>query len=344
LDVRRFLLFHPSLSSVKTTALSIDAHEQSWPLDRPFRTSRGSSTEALIVVVTVTEGPHTGRGEATPITRYKQSPASVVAQIESVKNDKSLDRKKLQLLLPAGSARNALDCALWDLEAKISGKRVWELANIPMVSKITTAFTISLDTPEKMAVTARANATAPVLKLKLGGDNLDLERVKAVRAVASGPRLFIDANESWSSSHYLKIVPSLGQLGIELIEQPFPASADDVLETLDRPIPVCADESCHTTEDLECLTGRYDAINIKLDKTGGLTEALRLMQSAREKRFKILIGCMVCTSLGAAPARLLAGTADFVDLDGPLLLAGDRHHGLTYENNRIALPSPELWG
>jgi L-alanine-DL-glutamate epimerase-like enolase superfamily enzyme len=354
---------------VKSVPLSIDAHTQSWPLDKPFRTSRGASNEACVVVVTVTDGQHTGRGEATPITRYKQTPASVLAQIESIKNEKNLDRQKLQRLLPAASARNALDCAFWDLQAKISGKRVWELANIPVVPKITTAFTISLDTPETMRGSAaafvrqtkegrspdrpqrlgtRRSSSRPgatgILKLKLGGDNLDLERVKAVRDAASRARLFIDANESWSPEHYRKIVPELAGLGIELIEQPFPADSDDVLESLEHPIPVCADESCHTTEDLARLTSRYEAINIKLDKTGGLTEAVRLMQLAREKKFKILIGCMVCTSLGIAPARLLASTADFVDLDGPLLLAGDRHHGLGYEDDRIGLPTRELWG
>jgi L-Ala-D/L-Glu epimerase / N-acetyl-D-glutamate racemase len=324
--------------------LAIDAREQSWPLDQPFRTSRGASNEARVVVVTLSNGEHIGRGEATPITRYKQTPASVLAQIESIQNEKNLDRQKLQQLLPAGSARNALDCALWDLEAKISGKRVWELAGIPMVREVETSFTISLDTPAKMAAAARANTTAPFLKLKLGGDKLDLERVEFVRDAAPGPRLFIDANESWSPNHYRNVVPGLARLAVELIEQPFPASADDALETLDHPIPVCADESCHTTADLDRLTNRYDAINIKLDKTGGLTEALHLMQSAREKKFKVFIGCMVCTSLGIAPARIFASAADFVDLDGPLLLAGDRHHGLSYQENRIALPSAELWG
>src|ERR1041385_5474835 len=324
--------------------MQIDAHEQSWPLDKPFRIARGSRTEARVVVVTVTDGRYTGRGEAVPIARYRQTTTSVLAQIESMKSKKSLDRQQIQNLWPAGAARNGLDCALWDLEAKMSGKRVWELANIEILSAVETAFTISLDTPEKMAEATKANAKAPILKLKLGGDNLDRPRVEAVRQAAPAARLFIDANESWSPSHYRENAPALRELGVELIEQPFPADADEVLETLEHPVPVCADESCHTTTDLPRLVKRYDAINAKLDKTGRLTEALLLTERARESGFKLLIGCMVCTSLGIAPARLLTSTADYVDLDGPLLLAGDRDHGLTYENGKIGIPSPQLWG
>jgi len=329
---------------VSAGSLVLDAQEQSWPLDKPFRIARGTRTEARVVVVTVTNGHCTGWGEATPIARYGQSAASVLTQIESIKSKKSLDRQQIQELLPAGAARNALDCALWDLEAKISGKRAWELANMPIVPEVETSFTISLDAPAAMAEAARANANAPILKLKLSGDNLDLSRVEAVREAAPVARLLIDANESWSPSHYREIVPALKGLGVELIEQPFPSEADEVLETLDHPVPVCADESCHTSADLPRLTNRYEALNVKLDKTGGLTEALRLSERAREDGFKLLIGCMVCTSLGIAPARLLASTADYVDLDGPLLLAGDRHHGLSYQNGKIEIPSRELWG
>jgi L-Ala-D/L-Glu epimerase / N-acetyl-D-glutamate racemase len=317
--------------------------EQSWPLDQPFRTSRGPSTEARVVVVTVSDGQHAGRGEAVPISRYGQSPASTAAQLEQI-FPQCVDRRQIQELLPAGAARNALDCALWDLEAKSSGKRVWDLAKIQIANSVETAFTISLDTPEKMAAAAQKSKDAPLLKLKLGGDSLDLPRAEAVRGAAPAARLMVDANESWSPSHYRAIVPALAELGIELIEQPFPADADDALETLDHPIPVCADESCHTTADLPRLVNRYDAINVKLDKTGGLTEALSLTERARERGFKILIGCMVCTSLGIAPARLLVRATDHADLDGPLLLAGDRHHRLLYESGKIGLPSPELWG
>jgi L-alanine-DL-glutamate epimerase-like enolase superfamily enzyme len=320
--------------------------EQSWPLDKPFRIARGISTEARVVVVTVSDGEHTGRGEAVPISRYNQNTASAISQLEKIdiRHAEGRDRQLVQKLLPAGAARNALDCALWDLEAKVSGKRVWELANIQIVDAVETALTIGLDTPEEMAAAAHAGKKAPVLKLKLGGDNLDLARVEAVRKAAPEARLLVDANESWSQSHYRENAPAMRGLGVELIEQPFPADADDVLETLDHPVPVCADESCQTTADLPRLVNRYEAINVKLDKTGGLSEALLLTQRARESGLKLLIGCMVCTSLGIAPARLLASTSDYVDLDGPLLLAGDRHHGLSYGNGKIGIPSRELWG
>ena len=325
------------------TALLIEAREEIWPLKEVFRISRGSRTEAQVVVVTVSDGEHVGRGEGVPIKRYGQSAESVLAQIDSLKCERTLNRQVLQELLPAGAARNALDCALWDLEAKRAGKRAWELADLPLVDEVETSFTISLDTPENMAATAAAAADLPILKLKLGGDNLDLQRVEAVRKTAPNARLIIDANESWSPEHYRKIVPTLKELGVELIEQPFPADADEALETLNHPIPICADESCHTTGDLPRLKNRYEVINVKLDKTGGLTEALRLCQRARESDFKLLIGCMVGTSLSMAPARLLASTAEWVDLDGPLLLARDRDDAIPYENG-IGIPPRELWG
>jgi L-alanine-DL-glutamate epimerase-like enolase superfamily enzyme len=329
---------------VPTSPLSIDAHEEIWPLRQPFRISRGSRTEAQILVLTVSDGEHIGRGECVPVARYNQNTDSVLAQIQSIQGDKNLSRQSLQDLLPAGAARNALDCALWDLEAKISSKRAWELANIAIFPEVETSFTISLDTPEKMGVAAKANAKLPILKLKLGGDDPDLARVETVRETASATRLLIDANESWSTEHYQKIVPALKQLGVELIEQPFPAQTDEVLEILDHPIPVCADESCHTTGDLPRLTNRYEVVNVKLDKTGGLTEALRLCGRARDSGFKLLIGCMVCTSLGIAPARLLASFANWIDLDGPLLVARDRDHPVPYTNGRIGIPPRDLWG
>ena len=324
--------------------MKIEAKEEIWPLNHPFRISRGSRTEACVVVVSVNNGQHTGRGEGVPIARYNQNTASVLAQIESIKHVGDLDRDKLQQLLPPGAARNALDCALWDLEAKRSGRRVWELANIPIVDEVETSFTISLDTPEKMADAAAAAAMLPILKLKLGGDDADLARIERVHSATPKARLLIDANESWSPRHYQNIVPALSELGVELIEQPFSAGTDEVLEILDHPIPICADESCHTTADLSRLKNRYEVINVKLDKTGGLTEALQLCQRARENDFKLLIGCMVCTSLSIAPARLLASNADWVDLDGPLLLARDREHGLSYRAGKIGMPARELWG
>jgi L-Ala-D/L-Glu epimerase len=314
----------------------IETTEELWPLRQVFRISRGERTETQVVVVTVSDGKHIGHGEAVPIRRYNQSTASVIAEIESLKAAKNLDREILRELLPPGAARNALDCAFWDLEAKKSGKSVWQLAKIEMKTEVETSFTISLDSPEKMAASARANSTAPILKLKLGGNDADLARVKAVRAAAPKSRLLIDANESWSPDHYRDIVPALGQLGVELIEQPFPSDADQILETLEHQIPTCADESCHTSVDLPRLKNRYEMVNVKLDKTGGLTEALRLCERARELGFKTLIGCMV--------ARVLASIADYVDLDGPLLLARDRDHGLHYHEGKIAAPTRELWG
>jgi len=327
-------------------SFKIEAVTQSWPMDKPFRTSRGARETADVIVVTVTDGQHVGRGESVPSKRYGQTIASVLAQLQQLdlSNTPSFDREKLQELLPAGAARNALDCAMWDWEAKSTRKRVWEIANIPVVTSIGTSFTISLDEPNEMAAAAKMHSAAPLLKLKLGGDELDLERVKAVRTAAPAARLIIDANESWTPPHYRNVAPALQRLGVELIEQPFPADADQVLEDLDHPVPVCADESCHTTADLPRLTKRYEVVNIKLDKTGGLTEALRLSKSARQQNFKIFLGCMAGTSLGIAPARILARVGDYVDLDGPLLLAGDRHHGLSYQDGIIGLPSPLLWG
>lgn len=292
----------------------------------------------------MSDGHFTGRGEGVPISRYSQTVDSVLAQVSSVASVTDLNREKLPELLSAGAARNALDCALWDLEAKRSSKRAWELGNIPIADQVETSFTISLDTPERMAEAAAAAVDLPILKLKLCGDDNDLARVERVRAAAPKARLLIDANESWSPRHYRNMVSALKQLGVELIEQPFAADTDDALETLEHPIPVCADESCHTSIDLARVKNRYEAINIKLDKTGGLTEALRLYQRARESNFKILIGCMVCTSLSIAPARLLASNADSVDLDGALLLGRDRDHGFPYCNGTIGMPARELWG
>ena len=336
-----------------------------WPLKETFRISRGSRTETRIVVATIIDGDYTGRGEGVPIRRYQQTCESVLAQIESINTETKLTRQTLQNLLPPGAARNAVDCALWDLEAKRSGKRAWELLDFLHCSRrpagdaraprrdaatnfetdaVETSFTISLNSPEAMGRAAQMRSDGPILKLKLGGDDLDLARVECVRKAAPTTRLLIDANESWTPDHYRQVAPKLKTLGVELIEQPFPADADEVLETLEHPIPICADESCHTTADLPSLKKRYDMVNVKLDKTGGLTEALLLCKKAREDGFKLLIGCMVGTSLGMAPARLLASNADFTDLDGPLLLARDRDHGLHYASGKIGLPSRELWG
>ncbi len=324
----------------------LEVQKQSWPLDKPFRIARGARTEARVIVVTVDDGQHAGRGEGVPYAHYGESVESTMAQLEELRSGiaAGFDRQQLQSLLPAGAARNALDCALWDFEAKSAGQRVWELAKLPVINEIETSFTVSVGTPEEMAAVATAHADAPLFKLKLDGKDLDLPRVQAVRQAAPGARLLVDANESWSSAHYLAVASGLADLGVELIEQPFPAKEDHILKTLPHPVPVCADESCHTTMDLPRLAGLYEVINLKVDKTGGLTEGLRLAEAARQGGFKLFIGCMICTSLGIAPARTLVTAADYVDLDGPLLLAGDRHHGLSYRQGRIGLPSAELWG
>jgi len=331
--------------------LNFTAVEEVWPLNKPFRISRGTRTEARVIVVTVMDGQHTGRGEAVPSRRYGENSTTVIALLNEVmaRSGRSAQtpfqcREQINRVLSAGAARNALDCALWDLEAKTAGKRAWTLAEIEVADAVETAFTLSLGTPESMAAAAKDHRSAPTLKLKLGGDELDLARVEAVKQMAPNSRLLIDANESWSAAHYQKVVPGLCRLDVDLIEQPFPADADQVLESLDHPIPVCADESCHTTVDLPRLVNRYEAVNVKLDKTGGLTEALRLTTQARRMGFRLLFGCMVCTSLGIAPARLLPRNDDYVDLDGPLLLGKDREHGLAYCQGKIGLPSRQLWG
>ena len=318
---------------------------ESWPFASVFTISRGSQTTSEVVVVTLTEPGAVGRGECVPYPRYGESVAGVIDQIESLRSalESGLDRAGLQDALPPGAARNALDCAYWDLEAKQAGKRAWEIAALPAPMPLITAYTISLDTPEKMGATAAANAQRPLLKLKLTGAD-DIPRVQAVHDAAPSARLVVDANEGWTVEDYATFVPRLAELGVTMIEQPLPAAQDYALAEMERPVPVCADESCHDTESLLRLGGRYDLVNIKLDKTGGLTEALRLKAAAMKAGFGIMVGCMVGTSLAMAPATLLAQGADVVDLDGPLLLASDRPNGLRYEGSRLAPPDSLLWG
>ncbi|MDF2764478.1 MAG: Mandelate racemase/muconate lactonizing protein [Rhodospirillales bacterium] len=322
--------------------MQIEARAERWPIRGAFTIARGSKTEAEVVVVEVEEGGVRGRGECLPYPRYGESVEGVVAQVAAVPAD-GLTRARLQGLLPAGAARNAIDCALWDLEAKRSGRRVWQLAGLPEPGPVITAFTLGLDTPERMGAAARENALRPLLKLKLSGAG-DLERVRAVRANAPNAALIIDANEAWSVEDYRLIAPKLARLGVTMIEQPFPAGQDGALAELPRPVPVCADESCHTGDDLARLAGAYDAVNIKLDKAGGLTEALSLKRAAQAMGFRIMIGCMVATSLSMAPAQLIAQGADWADLDGPLLLAEDRSPGLLYRGSTVYPPEPALWG
>lgn len=318
---------------------------ESWPIEGAFTISRGSKRQADVVVVEIQSGNVTGYGECVPYSRYGESLDSVTAQIASLHGDihNGLDRERLQTILPAGAARNALDCAFWDLECKQHQQRIWQRLDLLSPTALETAYTLSLDTPDRMRHAAIHHANRPLLKLKLA-DADDLARVAAVREGAPSARLIVDANEGWNTERYLTLVPELAALGVTMIEQPFPAGKDDVLADLPRPIPVCADESCHDSQSLSALVGRYDMINIKLDKTGGLTEALRLRQYAQEQGLKIMVGCMVSTSLSMAPAFVVAQGAAVVDLDGPLLLQRDRTNGLHYNGSEILPPDALLWG
>ncbi|OLO03605.1 MULTISPECIES: N-acetyl-D-Glu racemase DgcA [Salinicola] len=325
--------------------LSLSVEEQVFPLAEVFTISRGSRTEAHVVVATLNDGTHTGCGECVPYAHYGESVDSVIAQIESMRDAlaNGMDRLALQSRLPAGAARNALDCAFWDLEAKTAGKPVWELAGIDAPKAEITAFTLSLDTPDVMREKARRHAARPLLKLKLGGEG-DIERLEAVREGAPQARIIVDANEGWDRAAYQRLAPALMALGISMVEQPLPAGDDAPLAEVERPLPVCADESCHDRGSLPNLVGRYDMINIKLDKTGGLTEALALKQEALAQGFGIMVGCMVGSSLSMAPALLVAQGAAVVDLDGPLLLARDRDHGMRFDVEGVHPATPALWG
>lgn len=318
---------------------------QSWPLAQTFAISRGSKTVAEVVIAEISDGDARGRGECVPYPHYGESVDGVVAALQAMVAPvfSGLDRKELQAAMPPGAARNALDAAFWDLDAKRNWRSVAELAGLPPPHAVLTAYTLGLDTPERLAEMAAQHHSRPLLKLKLAGDG-DIERVSAVRRAAPAARLIVDANEGWGERHLTEVMPALAELGVELIEQPLPAGADDALARVPHPVPVCADESCHTSADLDRLVGKYDAVNIKLDKSGGLTEALALAAAARERGFKIMVGCMVGTSLSMAPAMLVAQQAAIVDLDGPLLLASDRAHGLRYDGSTLYPAEPALWG
>ncbi len=318
---------------------------ETFPLAAAFVIARGSRLAATVVTVTVTQGPHQGRGECVPYARYGEFPDSVLAQIESVRPaiEDGADRVRLQDLLPPGAARNALDCALWDLDAKRLGLRAEALAGLHRLGPATTAFTLSLGAPDAMAEAARAAADRPVLKIKLGGPG-DPDRLRAVRAAAPDAVLIVDANEAWTEADLEPNLAACEASGVALVEQPLPAGRDAALGRVRRAVPVCADESVHARQGLAALRDRYDVINVKLDKTGGLTEALALADEAETLGFGLLVGCMVATSLAMAPAMLLTPRARFVDLDGPLLLARDREHGLRYEGSVVHPPGPDLWG
>jgi L-Ala-D/L-Glu epimerase len=310
-------------------------------LRQVFTISRGSKTAAEVITVRITRDGVTGRGECVPYARYGETQDSVAAQIAGLPAD--MTRDALQSALPAGAARNAVDCALWDLQAGIEGRRVWEIAGLAPPEPLITAFTLSLDTPAAMQAAAAAEAHRPILKIKLGTPD-DMPRLEAVRRGAPAARLIVDANEGWTAGVYADLAPHLIRLGVVMVEQPLPAGADGMLAEIARPLAVCADESCHDRASLAGLRGRYDLVNIKLDKTGGLTEALATRDAARAMGFGVMVGCMVGSSLGMAPAMLLAQGAEYVDLDGPLLLAEDRDHALTYRNSTLHPPAAELWG
>jgi L-Ala-D/L-Glu epimerase len=327
--------------------MELSVRIERWPLAGAFAISRGSKTEAVVVIAELNDGTHRGRGESVPYARYGETLDGIVATLDSQRSAlrKGLDRTALQRAMPAGAARSALDCAYWDVNAKQAGRRAFELAGLPKPKALTTAFTISLASPAEMAAAAERAAWRPLLKVKLGAaDADDGKRIDAVRRAAPRADLIVDANEGWDSSKLEQNFAACAEAGVTLIEQPLPEGRDEELARMKRPIPVCADESVHDRGSLDALAGKYDAVNIKLDMAGGLTEALALAAEAERRGFTIMVGCMVATSLAMAPAMLVAQRARLVDLDGPLLLAGDRPDGLRYEKGLIYPSEPALWG
>ena len=316
-----------------------------FPIRGAFKISREIRTQQPVVLVEIFEGDLVGRAECVPYKRYGESVDGVVQEIAGLGEEiaKGLDRAGLEKRVKPGAARNGLDCALWDLEAKKAGKRVWQLLGKPAPKPVVTAFTISFDTPEKMKADAAAAADRPLLKIKLGGEGDDA-RMRAVREGAPKSRLIVDPNEAWTIELFIRYAPELARLGVEMIEQPLPSDRDQALSSVPHPVAVCADESCHDRHHLAELKGRYEAINVKLDKAGGLTEAMALTDAARAAGFEVMVGCMLATSLAMAPAVLVAQTARWADLDGPLLLAKDREPGLRFDGSLIQPPEPALWG
>ena len=321
--------------------MRIEVSQDMFQLAQVFTISRGSRTEAKVLSAVIIDGEARGWGECVPYARYDETLESVTSEIEGLPD--VLTRQALYDLLPAGAARNAVDCALWDLEAKRAGKRVWELAGLAVPGPEITAYTLSLDTPDAMQAQATQNAHRPLLKIKLGTPD-DMPRLEAVRAGAPKARIIVDANEGWSAEVYADLAPHLVRLGVELVEQPLPAGEDEALIGMDRPVPVCADESCHDRNSLPGLKGKYDVVNIKMDKAGGLTEALALRDAALAEGYGVMVGCMVGTSLAMAPATLVAQGAAVVDLDGPLLLAEDRDTPLIFDDAGVHPPCAKLWG
>ncbi len=325
--------------------IDVSATIDRFQLREVFTISRGSRTEAEVVTVTAKSGPHQGRGECVPYKRYGETPDSVLAQIAAMAKAVGNEADPIAALQshPAGAARNALDCALWDLRAKAAGRPVWDLLGLSAPTAITTAFTLSLEDADVMREKAARESARPLLKIKLGGEG-DLARLEAVREGAPNAEIIVDANEGWTADSYADIAPTLIRLGVTMVEQPLPAGEDAALAEIDRPLPVCADESCHTSTSLADLAGKYDMINIKLDKTGGLTEALKLRDAARAGGFQVMMGCMVGTSLAMAPAVLVAQGAEVIDLDGPLLLGEDRTPPITFKGSQMSPAPTALWG
>ncbi len=334
-----------SITGSESASLTLAVRRESWPLREAFTISRGSKTSADVLIVTLDDGRCKGRGEAVPYSRYGETVESALQQIDGLAGRLGpfANRHELQSALPAGAARNAIDCAFWDLEAKRSATSAARLTGISPLKPVLTAYTLSLDTPDAMAAKAASVGELPLLKLKLGGPG-DAARMAAVREARPDARLIVDANEAWNEAHLEALMFAAADAGIELIEQPLPAGADEALRHIKRIVPVCADESVHTRASLPQLQGLYDAINIKLDKAGGLTEALSLKREAEALGFRIMIGSMVATSLAVAPAMLLAQGAEWTDLDGPLLLARDRSPAIVINSGIMSPPEPELWG
>lgn len=335
----------PEFKMTSTKLVSLAARIERFPIAGSFTISRGAKTEAVTVVAEVSRDGLTGRGECVPYPRYGETPEATLAAIQAMQQAVAggLSREALQAAMPSGAARNALDCALIDLEAKAAGLRAWSLLDRPVPSERTTAYTISLGSPEAMAAATAKAAHRPLLKIKLGGDG-DPDRIAAVRKAAPDSELIVDANEAWTEANLEQNLAACDAVGVTLVEQPLPSGKDDALARIRRPLVVCADESVHTRSSLASLRERYDAVNIKLDKTGGLTEALAMADAAQALGFEIMIGCMVATSLSMAPAMLVTPQAHFVDLDGPLLLARDREHGLRYDDSLVYPPASSLWG
>ena len=332
---------------------SLKVYSENWD-EEPFAISRSRSDNFKVVIVELEQNGFMGWGESTPTERYNESIDQTISLIENCRKniEEGISRIELQSLMPKGAARNAVDCALWDLESKISGQRIWHLnelskhlekSHLSEPEIVTTVYSLGLESPKKMGEMAKQNSKRPILKIKLTGDG-DLDRINSIKENAPDSRLVVDANEGWEISHYNNFVHEFFKLGVEMIEQPFPAGNDNILKELNHPIPICADESCHDRNDLTNLRGLYEYINIKLDKTGGLTEAINLQNEAESKGFKTMVGCMSCTSLGIAPAFFIAQRATFVDLDAPLYLYNDRKYPMKYDLSYVYPPPTKLWG